>query len=101
MLTNLGYKVDIAASGEEAVEYMKTHSADIIILDMIMVPGIDGLETYKRILEFKPGQKAVIVSGYSEPSLVSEAQALGAGPYVIKPFILEKLGLAIRQELDK
>ncbi len=101
MLSNLGYKVDSAASGEEAVEYMKTHGADIIILDMIMVPGIDGLETYKRILEFKPEQKAVIVSGYSETSQVNDAQALGAGPYILKPFILEKLGLAIREELDK
>ncbi len=65
---------------------------------MIMDPGMDGLETYRSILEIAPGQKAVIVSGYSETDRVKEAQKLGAGAYVRKPYVLEKIGLAIRQE---
>ena len=59
---------------------------------MIMDPGIDGLETYKRILELHPKQKAIIVSGFSETERVKEAQRLGAGAYVKKPFLLEKMG---------
>ena len=53
---------------------MKNHSVDLIILDIIMDPGIDGLEIYKRILEFRPDQKAIIASGDSEPDRVREAQ---------------------------
>ena len=59
-----------AASGEEAVEYLRTHKADLIVLDMIMDPGIDGLETYRKILEISPAQKAIIVSGFSESERV-------------------------------
>jgi len=80
---------------------MKNNSADLLILDMIMDPGIDGLETYKRIIEFHPGQKALIVSGFSETKRVKKAQKLGAAAYVKKPFLLEKIGVAVRDELDK
>lgn len=101
MLGNLNYRVTTAASGEEAVEYLRTHRVDLIVLDMIMDPGMDGLDTYQRILEIHPGQKAVIVSGFSESDRVQAAQALGAGAYVRKPYIMEKLGMTIRKELDR
>jgi DNA-binding NarL/FixJ family response regulator len=68
---------------------------------MIMEPGLDGLETYERILKIRPGQKAVIVSGFSETERVHKAQSLGAGAYIRKPYVLEKIGLAVRKELDK
>ena len=89
------------SSGEEAVDYMKGNSADLLLLDMIMEPGIDGYETYKRILELHPEQKAIIVSGFSETERVKDTQRLGAGAYVKKPYLLEKIGIAIRGELDK
>jgi CheY-like chemotaxis protein len=101
ILSMLNYRVTFASSGEEAVDYLTVHHADLIILDMIMDPGIDGLETYKRILKINPHQKAIIVSGFSETDRVKEAQELGAGAYVKKPYIREKIGLAIRKELDK
>ena len=66
-----------------------------------MDPGIDGLETYKQILDLHPGQKAVIASGFSENQRVKEAQRLGAGVYVKKPYTLEKIGVAIRKELGR
>ena len=101
ILKKLGYSVTTVSSGEEAVDYLKDNSADLLVLDMIMDPGIDGLKTYKRILEFHPNQKAIIVSGFSETKRVKEAQRLGAGPYVKKPFLLQKIGLAVRDELDR
>jgi CheY-like chemotaxis protein len=101
MLKRLRYSVTSVSSGEEAVDYMKDNSADLVMLDMIMDPGIDGLETYKRIIEFHPEQKAIIVSGFSETRKVKKAQRLGAGAYVKKPYLLEKIGLAVRDELDK
>jgi PAS domain S-box-containing protein len=101
LLTRLGYEVHSVSSGEEAVEYLKGNKADILVLDMIMAPGIDGLETYQRVLEVNPKQKAIIVSGFSETERVKEAQKLGAGAYVRKPYVLEKIGMAIRDELLK
>ena len=99
MLKKLGYAVTSVSSGEEAVDYLKNDSVDLIVLDMIMDPGIDGLETYKRILKLHPGQKAIIASGFSETEQVKEAQRLGAGRYIKKPYTLEKIGIAIREEL--
>lgn len=101
LLTRLGYEVHLASGGEEAVEYLKDNKTDILVLDMIMNPGIDGLETYKRVLEINPRQKAIIVSGFSETERVKEAQKLGAGAYVKKPYIQEKIGVAIRDELQR
>jgi two-component system cell cycle sensor histidine kinase/response regulator CckA len=68
---------------------------------MIMDAGIDGLETYRRILELHPGQKAIITGGFSETDRVKEAQRLGAGPYIKKPYTLEKIGLTVKTELEK
>jgi DNA-binding NarL/FixJ family response regulator len=81
--------------------YLKENAADLLVLDMIMNPGIDGLETYKKILEFHPDQKAVIASGYSESDLVKEAQRMGAGAYIKKPYSFEKIGMAVKDELRK
>ncbi len=101
MLKSLGYQVQTVSCGEEAADYLKKNSVDLLLLDMIMDPGIDGLETYERIISFKPGQKAVIVSGYSETERVRKMQDLGAGAYVKKPYLKEKIGIAVRQELDR
>ena len=90
-----------AAGGEQAIEYMKDNSADLLVLDMIMEPGIDGLDTYRGILALHPGQKAVIASGFSATDRVKEAQRLGAGSYIKKPYTLESVGLAIKGELGR
>ncbi|MDD4357796.1 MAG: PAS domain S-box protein, partial [Smithellaceae bacterium] len=101
LLQKLGYKVHAVSSGEEAVEYLRKNEADLLLLDMIMLPGMDGMETYRKVLEINPKQKAVIVSGFSETDRVREAQKRGAGAYVKKPYVLEKIGVAIRDELKR
>ena len=101
MLKKLNYTVCSVSGGEEAVEYLKENAVDLVVLDMIMDPGMDGLDTYAKILETYPHQRAIIVSGFSETKRVSRSQALGVGAYVKKPYVLEKLGLAVRKELDR
>lgn len=101
LLKRLNYTVAAVASGEEAIEYMKKGSADLLILDMIMAPGIDGLDTYKGIIAHHPQMRALITSGFTETERVREAQRLGAGKYIKKPYTMEKLGTAIRSELEK
>jgi PAS domain S-box-containing protein len=101
MLTSLNYKVRTLGSGEEAVAYLQEHDVDLLVLDMIMDPGMDGLETFKKVRAIRPRLKAILVSGYSESDRVKATKDLGAGCYVRKPYIKEKLGLAVRSELDR
>ncbi|MBN2297248.1 MAG: response regulator [Deltaproteobacteria bacterium] len=101
ILQRLNYSPTAVSSGEEAVEYLKQNSADILLLDMIMSPGMDGLETYRKIIEFYPGQRAIIASGYAESERVKDAQRLGVGHYIRKPYTIEKIGIAIRDQLNR
>ncbi len=101
MLQKLNYNVSSVKSGEEAILYLKDHQPDLIVLDMIMDPGMDGLDTYKSIIKINPQQKTIIVSGFSESDRVKEAKRLGAGAYVRKPYIKEKLGMAVKKELER
>jgi PAS domain S-box-containing protein len=101
ILDKLGYRSKSVSSGEEAVEYLKEHRVDLILLDMIMAPGINGRETYERIIKIHPNQKAVIVSGFADTDEVKETQRLGAGKYVKKPLKLQEIGLVIKEELEK
>jgi len=100
ILNKLNYEVESVSSGEEAIEYLKNKSVDLLVLDMIMDPGIDGCETYKRILQINSNQKAIIASGYAETDRVKEAQKLGAGQYIKKPYTLEHIGSAIKNEIS-
>jgi two-component system, cell cycle sensor histidine kinase and response regulator CckA len=101
VLEKLGYHVGAVSSGEEALIWIQTKKADLLVLDMIMEPGIDGLETYRHILKLYPGQKAVVASGFAENDRVRQILDLGAGAYVRKPYTLEKLGTAVRTVLDR
>ena len=99
MLRKLGYSATSVGSGEEAIEHLARHPVDLLVLDMIMEPGIDGLETYEAIVRTHPGLKAIIASGFAETEQVKQTQALGAGAYLRKPFSLEKLAVAVHTEL--
>ena len=101
LLDKLGYSANAVSSGEEAIGYLKTHSVDLIVLDMIMFPGMNGRETYERIIKIHPNQKAIIASGFAETEDVKAIQKLGAGKYIKKPFTLETLAAAVKEELEK
>jgi CheY-like chemotaxis protein len=101
ILLKAGYITHSVPSGEKAVDFLKVTKADLIVLDMIMTPGINGYETYRRISDFLPGQKAVIASGFVCSSDVEKAQALGAGRYVRKPYMVAELLSAVKAELEK
>jgi signal transduction histidine kinase/ActR/RegA family two-component response regulator len=100
ILIDLGYTVTAVDSGENAIAYLQETDSDLLLLDMAMEPGLDGLETYRRILEFKPGQRAVIVSGFSDSDRVQSTLKLGAHCYVKKPYTIESISKAIRDALD-
>ncbi len=100
LLSRIGYIVESVSSGEAAIDYLVDHKVDLLILDMIMDPGIDGLETYRRIIRTHPSQRAVITSGFSESKRVNEARKLGVQAYVRKPYRIETLAKAVRDALQ-
>jgi signal transduction histidine kinase/ActR/RegA family two-component response regulator len=101
MLSSLGYQVETIASGEEAVSYMKEKSADLLVLDMLMNPGINGLQTYEEIVKIHPGQRTVIVSGYAKNHEVQKAFDLGARGFLKKPYTMAELGKAVKSILQE
>jgi signal transduction histidine kinase len=101
LLTQLNYTAESVSSGEAAIKRIKNNAFDLIVLDMIMPNGLNGLETYKKIIKIRPGQKAIIASGYAETEDIKTAQQLGAGKYIKKPYTIEKIGLAIKEALSQ
>ena len=99
ILEELNYQIETVSSGEEAIKWLQEQAADLIILDMIMDPGINGCETFAQIRILRPQQKAIIVSGFSKNEEIKKAQKIGAGTFVKKPYSIEELGLAVKQEL--
>jgi len=99
LLNELNYQPFAVGSGEEAVTYLQQNKADLVLLDMIMEPGINGRETYEQILTFNPGQKAIIASGFSEDEEVGKIHELGVIQFVKKPYSIDQIGIAIKQTL--
>ena len=101
MLRIMGYKVDSVCSGELAVEFVKNNPVELIIIDMLMEPGMNGRQTYEEIIKLYPDQKAIIVSGFTESDDVKETIKLGAGGFIKKPYSINELSRVIKETLNR
>ncbi|GAB6145222.1 hybrid sensor histidine kinase/response regulator [Desulfocicer niacini] len=100
MLKKMGFQAMAVASGEAALHVLTERRFDLLILDMMMEPGMDGLETYRRSLKLNPDQQAVIASGYSKTDHIKELRKLGNCGYIKKPFLLNDLKRVLRDALE-
>jgi PAS domain S-box-containing protein len=100
LLDRLGYQSHAVPSGEEAVEFIKKAPVDLVLLDMLMDPGINGCETYKQIIQHVPGQKAILTSGYSDIENLNQAMDLGISQFIQKPYSLHELAQALKSEIS-
>ena len=100
LLRSLGYDVHVVASGEDALEYLKTDTVDLLILDMILGQGMNGRQTYSEVKKRLPDLKAIIVSGFSADTEVKETQRLGASHFVKKPYTINQLATAIKETFN-
>jgi len=100
LLSRLGYQALTVKSGEEAIEFIKTTRVDLVMLDMLMDPGINGCETYEEIIKHVPGQKAIITSGYSNLEDIDRAMDLGINQFVKKPYSIHELAQALNMEIQ-
>jgi PAS domain S-box-containing protein len=100
MLSKLGYRVLLAENGEKALELLQQNKVDLIVLDMVMEPGINGAVTYQRALEINPEQRAIIASGYAATAEVETTLELGAHGFLEKPYTMRQLAQIVRDALD-
>ncbi|WP_028578725.1 PAS domain-containing hybrid sensor histidine kinase/response regulator [Desulfogranum japonicum] len=91
MLEYLNYIPEIAASGEAAIDILQRRQFDLVILDMIMEPGMDGLETFTKIMKIDQKQKVIIASGYTDPDRLDALEEQGVENYIKKPYTLNTL----------
>ena len=100
VLTAFGYEADSVDSGQEALTYLGANPVDLVVLDMILGDGMDGLETFREYIRRVPDGRCVLVSGYTETDRIKETLKLGAGAFVHKPYSRDDLARAVRDTLD-
>jgi CheY-like chemotaxis protein len=101
ILSEYGYRVHAVGSGGDAVDYVRLHEVELVVLDMILGNGLDGLETYRKIVQLRPQQKALIASGFSQSEKIEAASRLGVGGFVKKPYSVETIIRMVHDELEK
>jgi nitrogen-specific signal transduction histidine kinase len=101
MLERLGYRVITAGGGEKALRELEKRASevDMVILDLIM-PVIDGGETYDRIRQIAPGVPVILSSGYSIDGQAREILNRGCDGFIQKPFDIQSLSVKIRSVLN-
>ncbi|MCI5167066.1 MAG: response regulator [Candidatus Electrothrix sp. GM3_4] len=101
ILEESGYSVYLAQSGEEAVQFCKEKKVDLILLDMLMPPGMNGRQTFAAIRKIHPEQNALLVSGYSEDIEVQKALDAGCSGFLQKPYSMSQLSRLLKQTINK
>jgi two-component system, cell cycle sensor histidine kinase and response regulator CckA len=101
MLITLGYKVETAADGREAVDYYCIHSReiDLVVLDLVM-PRMGAKECLEKLKETNPDVRVVLCTGYGNNNAVQELLAQGVSGFVLKPYRLADLSKVIAQALN-
>ena len=103
-LTDIGYEVELAGDGAEALErYMKARESgnpfDAVIMDLTIPGGMGGKEAIKQLLEIDPVAKAIVCSGYSTDPVMADYKKYGFSAVVAKPYSVGELGKTLRSIL--
>jgi diguanylate cyclase (GGDEF)-like protein len=100
MLTDVGFAVVTASSGEEALSILDRSSFDVIVTDLVM-PGMSGTELVQAVKARDPGQEIILVTGVVDVRSAVEAMKVGATDYLLKPFDREALANSIATLLER
>jgi CheY-like chemotaxis protein len=106
MLASLGYKFDLAKTGEEAVQFYKRYlnigrPYDAVIMDLTIIGGMGGEQTFKVLRELDPEVRAILASGYDNDDMARQYLNMGFCGYLPKPYRVGDLGKMIRTVLGK
>ncbi|NMO97918.1 response regulator [Paenibacillus lemnae] len=94
-----GYETFQAANGRIALDIVRNHVPDLVLLDM-KIPGMDGLEILKHIKQMNPDIKVIMMTAYGELDMIKEATDLGALMHFTKPFDIDEMRLAVNMQLQ-
>lgn len=100
ILSDLGYRVDTAYDGPAALELVRQHRYDVALLDLKM-PGMNGVELYKRIKAVSAGTVAIVVTAFAGSQIAQEARDAGAAEIVAKPVDLQRLLRLVEETLGQ
>jgi len=100
ILTEAGYDVDVAETGEAALELFGQKRFDLIIADL-KLPGINGMEVIKQIKEKTPEMEVIVITGVGTQPIAEEAMTLGAHDFLPKPFTDDQIKTAINEALKE
>jgi DNA-binding response OmpR family regulator len=100
-LQRVGYTVTEAASGEEAVDMLQAQYFDVVLTDIRMPPGLDGVELVRRIKEHDPDIIVILMTGYPSLSTAVEALRLGAHDYLIKPSSSQDIRQSVAKGVER
>ncbi|WP_256238102.1 response regulator [Bacillus sp. EB600] len=95
-----GYETFQAANGLQALEIVKNNDPDLVLLDM-KIPGMDGIEILKRMKVIEPDIRVIIMTAYGELDMIQEAKDLGAITHFAKPFDIDDIRTAVKNNLAK
>ncbi|MBI3319499.1 MAG: sigma-54-dependent Fis family transcriptional regulator, partial [Candidatus Omnitrophica bacterium] len=99
ILGEQGFTVQAAVSGEEGLRILKEKAVDLVLLD-VLLPGMNGLETLRRIKTLRPDTAVIMMTGHETVKTAVEAMKLGAYDYLPKPLTPDRLGRSIQQALQ-
>jgi DNA-binding response OmpR family regulator len=100
-LQRVGYTVTEAASGEEALEFMGKHHFDVVLTDIRMPPGLDGVELLRRIKDQAPDAIVILMTGYASLTTAVEALRMGAHDYLIKPSSSQDIRQSVARGVER
>ena len=95
-----GYNTFQAANGLQALDIVKKHDPDLVLLDM-KIPGMDGLEILKRMKVIDQDIRVIIMTAYGELDMIQEAKELGAIMHFAKPFDIDDIRAAVKKHLPQ
>lgn len=99
-LQRVGYHVEAAASGEEALEMMQNRAYDVVLTD-IRMPGLTGVELLRRIKEQAPDAVVILLTGYASLETAIESLRLGAHDYLVKPSSSQDIRTSVAQGVER
>lgn len=104
MLTGMGYGVDLAKDGEEAIKLYRRYlnikrPHDVVIMDLTVIGGMGGEECFRKLVELDPNVRAIVASGYDNDEMKRQFLDLGFCGYLTKPYRVGDLSRIIKQVL--
>ncbi len=100
VLAGEGYQVDVAPTGEEAVNKASRKKYDLVITD-IKMPGIDGMGVLSQVKELSPTTEVVVMTGYASLESAVESMKKGAADYITKPFNIDQIRIVVAKTLER